>query len=143
MKKFKLKKDMLVTTLKVYSKSIVIEGIGLTLILSLFALLLFTNIFRVISNGKYNYETYLYEKEVLTQIQGKNESLKEDIAYVQSDEYKRLLARDTLNMVEPTETIFETKETPVYYDEEKEYLDINSKDKFEGWWKNLLASCVN
>jgi cell division protein FtsB len=143
MKRAKLKKDMLLTTFKIYSKSIVIEGIGLTLILSLFALLLFTNIFRVISNGKYNYETYLYEKEVLAQIQEKNMGLKEDIAYVQSDEYKKLLARDTLNMAEAGEIIFETKETPVYYEEEKEYLDVNSKDRFGGWWKNLLASCVN
>lgn len=121
-----------------FRSSIVVEGFLFTSFLIMVALVLGANIFRVVLNGKSNYETYQNEKESLSEIEAKNVELLRENEFVNSDEYKRLILRESSNLASDNETLFDIKAKPIYYQEEKEYLDIKLKRDFTDWWIKLI-----
>ncbi len=108
------------------------------LVLSLISLILIANVIRVVSNGRGNYETYLYEKQVLGELKDKNETLNTELDYVNSDEYRKLFLRDNQALAAPNEELYNTKPKPVYFDERKEYIDLRDKKEYSDWWALLL-----
>ena len=121
-----------------FKNSLTVEGFLLTVFLSIITLVLSANILRVVLNGKSNYETYQNEKESLAEIEAKNRELLRESEFVSSDEYKRLVLRESSNLATDAEQLFDVKDKPVYYQEEKEYLDISAKKDFLSWWMKLV-----
>jgi hypothetical protein len=121
-----------------YLKNLVIEGGTLAVILSLVAILLTTSIIRIIANGKANYEVYLLEKNKLTELQVANDKLREDKEYYNSEEYKKLFLRETQNLADGGESIYYTRERPIYLEEKKSFLDISKKTNYSDWWGRLV-----
>jgi len=98
------------------------------------------NILRVITNGKNNYETYLSEKASLEEIIAKNEDLTKENNFVSSDEYRKLILRETSNYASDNERLFQTKEKPAFLDETKQYLDLGQKKDYSNWWLKLVIN---
>ncbi|MFS8130400.1 MAG: hypothetical protein ACMG57_00320, partial [Candidatus Dojkabacteria bacterium] len=116
-----------------HKNSIIIEGVPLTLFLLAISFVMGINILRVITNGKSNYDTYLSEKKSLEEITAKNEDLNKENNFVSSDEYRKLILRETSNYAADNEQLFQTKEKPVYFDEQKQYLDLGLKKDYSDW----------
>ncbi|MEP7103831.1 MAG: hypothetical protein ABI721_03935 [Candidatus Dojkabacteria bacterium] len=121
-----------------YKNSIVIEGVPLTIFMLTLSFIMGVNIIRVITNGKSNYETFLSEKVSLDEITAKNDDLQKENTFVSSDEYRKLILRETSNYASDNERLFQTKEKPVYLDEQKELLDLGLKKDYTDWWVKLL-----
>lgn len=119
-------------------KGIKFEGMTLTIILVLLFMFISSNIIRVYTNGRLNYDTYLKEKEDLDKLRQKHEELKKNYEYYTSDEFKLLLLRDTQSLAQSNEELFQTKEIIDFYFEQPTYMDIKAKENFEDWWKLLL-----
>ncbi|MEO6729378.1 MAG: hypothetical protein ABIM99_05650 [Candidatus Dojkabacteria bacterium] len=123
-----------------HKNSIIVEGIPLTTFLLAISFVMGVNILRVITNGKNNYETYLSEKASLEEITSKNDDLVKENDFVSSDEYRRLILRETSNYASDGERLFQTKEKPVYLDETKQYLDLALKKDYSDWWLSLIRN---
>lgn len=137
--KFKVKKEIIATQIKSYSKDIVLEGVGMTIVLSLLTIILLSNVVKVISKAKYNYDTYLYEKGTLTELQEKNQDLLEERRYVGSNEYRIIAMRDVLNYTSSSETLYDTKEYKTYFVEKQPvYLNAKEKENYLDWWYKLI-----
>ena len=135
---YQLKNFLKLKKVGFYLQLITIEGGMVALVLSLVSLILIANIIRVVSNGRGNYETYLYEKKVLGELQQKNNELNSELGYVNSDEYRKLFLRDNQSLAAPNEELYNTKPKPVYFDERKEYIDLRDKNDYSDWWGLLL-----
>lgn len=120
------------------TKDIIVEGGILSIILVVSLLLLVSNIFRVISNGRSNFEVYLFEQEGYNSLKERNEELLKDSSYYSSDEYRLLFLRDTELLGLEGETIYTTRKNPVYFDENKTLLDISKVNDYKDWWTKLL-----
>lgn len=137
--RFFSKKNFLILRLKHYANQIIFEGVSLTLILSFLAVILIFNIISTINRGKFNYDTYLYEKESLTELEKKNAGLNDDYKYYSSDEFRELALRNGFGYAQSNESLFRTKEPITYYiSDSKEYLDLKAKDSYLDWWLNLI-----
>jgi hypothetical protein len=68
-----------------------------TLLVIGIVIVLVTNLFRVVLNARNNYEVYLYEKEGWAALQVERDRLSEELEFYQSNEYKKLYARDYLH----------------------------------------------
>lgn len=123
---------------RLFFKETVIEGGLLTVILVVSLLLLLSNIFRVISTGKSNFDVYVYEQDSLNALKEKNKELSLDKTYYESEEYKLLFLRDTELMAKPGESIYTTRDKPEYYDQPKILLDISYKENYADWWAKLF-----
>lgn len=118
-------------------KTISLDGFFFFFVLLIIILFLSVNVIRVLSSGKSNYETYLYEKNVLEELRQKNRELAQNKEYYSTDEYKKLFLRDTQTFGMENETLYTTRVLPVYYEEEKELLDLRAKTMFDDWWSVL------
>ncbi len=137
--RFFSKKNVLILRLKHYTSHIIFEGVSLTFLLSFLSVILIFNIISTLNRGKFNYDTYLYEKESLSELEEKNRDLLDDYSYYSSDEFRELALRNGFGYAGANETLFRTKEPITYYiSENKEYLDLKSKDNFLDWWLNLI-----
>lgn len=119
-------------------KQVAFESVFIALTLVIISILLFSNTIRVIMTGKSNYETFLKEKEALGVIEEKNATLSDDYEYVNSDEYKKILLRDSLGLADSNERLFRTREKSQYYDEEVVLLKLREKNSYEDWWMMLI-----
>jgi hypothetical protein len=119
-------------------KDIAFESVILTLFLLFISIVLASNIIRVIGQGRSNYDTYLEEKGTLDDLKDKNQSLQEELEYVNGDEFKKIVLRDTLRMGESGEHLYRTKSDAVYLDEELSYLDLAEKKSYLDWWIKLM-----
>jgi len=133
---FRYLKKQIVT----HKNSIVVEGVPLSIFLLLISFVMGVNILRVITNGKNNYETYLSEKASLEEIIAKNEDLTKENNFVSSDEYRKLILRETSNYASDNERLFQTKEKPAFLDETKQYLDLGQKKDYSNWWLKLVIN---
>ncbi len=123
---------------RLFFKETVVEGGLLTVILVVSLLLLLSNIFRVISTGKSNFDVYVYEQESLNALKEKNKELSLDKTYYQSEEYKLLSLRDTELMAKPGESIYTTRDKTEYFDQPKALLDVSYKENYADWWVKLF-----
>lgn len=119
-------------------KDIKFEGMTLTIILSILLMFISSNILRVYTNGRQNYDTYLQEKEDLDRLRLKYQDLQKNYEYYTSDEFKLLLLRDAQSLAQSNEELFQTKERIDFYFEQPVYMDVKSKENFEDWWKLIL-----
>lgn len=119
-------------------RQIALESLFIAITLVIISILLFSNIVRVITTGKSNYDTFLKEQESLKVIQAINDDLIDDYEYVNSDEYKKILLRDSLGLADQSERLFRTKEASEYYDEEIELFKLRDKTNYDDWWLKLL-----
>jgi cell division protein FtsB len=115
------------------------EGIFISVALAFLVLVIGGNIIRVFTNGQSNYATFLEEKNELTKLQNRNQTLTQEFDYVNSDEYKALLLRDAQNLAKSEETLFNTKEKPSFFVETPEYLDLEGKTDYSDWWVKLIG----
>lgn len=137
--RLKVQKEIMFQRVKSYSKNIVFEGVGMTIVLSFLTIILLSNVLRIVTKGKYNYDTYLYEKTTLEELQAKNDELKDEYRYVTSNEYRLVAIRDVLNYTSPSETLYDTKEFKKYYIEKPpEYLNVSEKEDYLDWWYKLI-----
>jgi len=119
-------------------RRIAFEGMAFSVFLIVVSLVLFSNVVRVIATGKNNYETYLKERDALAEIRKKNEELKNEYEYVNSDEFKKLILRDAFSIASQEERLFRTKDQVRYFDEEVELLKLEDKKDFIDWWLQLI-----
>lgn len=126
--------------IQTHKNSVVVEGVPLSVFLLLISFVMGINILRVITNGKNNYDTYLSEKSSLEEITSKNDELNKENTFVSSDEYRRLILRETSSYASDNERLFQTKEKPVYFDEIKEYFDLTQKKEYGDWWLDLVRN---
>lgn len=119
-------------------RNLAIESLFITVTLIVVALLLFSNVIRVITTGKGNYDTFVEERNSLAEIKGKYDALNDEYLYVSSDEFKKLILRDTLAVAEEAERLYKTKESIEYYDEEVELFDLRDIDNYAAWWETLI-----
>jgi len=119
-------------------QGVAFDGVVLVFILGTLILIISSNTIRVFINGKSNYTTFLQEKEELDKLQSRNDKLAIDLQYYSSNEYKQLFLRDSQNLGQNGEQLYNTKEKPKYYQEIPEYLDIKNKTNFADWWLQLL-----
>jgi cell division protein FtsB len=108
------------------------------LIICLITVGLFLSLVRVVTNAQSNYEVYLYEKQGLEVLQKENDDLKDQLAYYQSYEYKKLYARDYLRLAEPGEKLYKIVGDDKTYDTAGKTPDFFADGKFVSWWKDLL-----
>lgn len=130
----KLKKQFFVNI-----RRVAFEGVSLTAFLSLILLLIVSNIFRAITNGESNYSIYQNEQKSLTEIQDKNENLKQELEIVSSDEYQKLLAKEVLGIAEPGESLYVIDEDKGFYKVEKKLADVSEVQSYSNWWMQLIG----
>ena len=109
----------------------VIIVLGITLILLI-------SFGRVITNATSNYEVYQYEQTGLDKLQAENDSLKQELGYYSSYEYKLLYARDYLHMAEPGERLYKIVGSQQYYQVEEQQPNFVTVDTYSYWWSQLL-----
>lgn len=116
-----------------------LRGIGITLLLVISATILGYNIFSVIERGRFNYETYVYERDTLGELRLELDESIDEYDYVTSEEYQELLLRDAFSYALPGQTLFrEDEEVSFVQPEEKEYYRINEIESYSTWWRRLL-----
>jgi cell division protein FtsB len=93
---------------------------------------------RVIVNAADNYEVYLYEELSLTELQSENARLAKELAYYESYEYKKLYARDHLNLVEPGERLYRLVGRPEYYEVRDRGVQVFQEGNYLNWWLRIL-----
>lgn len=123
---------------RVHLRRIAFEGVGLTIFLVLIIFVLTSNIFRVIEKGRANYDIFKLEQESLAEIKERNQNLRSYSELVKTDEYLILLARDVLGLAKPNENLFKTKEERLFFEVEKKYLSLDTKEDYSDWWIGLL-----
>lgn len=109
-----------------------------TIVLLVAIIFFISMIIRVITTSKQNYDTFSNEKISLLELQSKNKQLQDELEYVKSDEYKKLLLRDTLSIGENSENLYRTKDKIEYFDEKFEYLNLKDRVDFREWWFQLI-----
>lgn len=122
-----------------YLKKISSEGLFFAVLLSCTFIFLTGSIVRVINNARNNYEIFNLEKNSLNDLQSKNEDLKEELDYVNSDEYKRLFLRETEGLSSANEELFSRREEPTVIDADQELLPVEEKIDYSDWWAGLLT----
>ena len=126
--------------LQSHKNSVIIEGITLTVFLITISFVMVINIFRVVNNGRSNYETFLSEQKSLQEITQKNQELNKENDFVSSDEYGKLVLRESGNYALEGESLFQTNEKPFYYQEEKQYFDLDLLENYDTWWAKLIKN---
>jgi len=114
------------------------DGAAVAVCLCIVILVVSSNIVRVFTNGQSNYSTFLLEKNERDKLQDKNNKLQQDLSYVNSDEYKQLFLRDSENLAQGNEELYQTKDKPIYYQTIPDYLDLKTKGNYNDWWGALL-----
>jgi hypothetical protein len=119
-------------------RNMAVDSLVITIALIVVGTLLFSNVIRVISTGKSNYDTFLSEEAALAEIRNKNNQLSEEYDYVNSDEFKKLILRDTLGVADQSERLYKTKNEVQYFDEEVEYFDLRDISDYSQWWSQIF-----
>ncbi len=101
-------------------------------------IVLVTNLFRVVLNARNNYEVYLYEKEGWAALQVERDRLSEELEFYQSNEYKKLYARDYLHLGESGETLYKVLGGFEYYDVNSDIEELFPKEDYLSWWRLLI-----
>lgn len=120
-------------------RNMAVDSLLITVALIVVGILLFSNVVRVITTGKANYDTFLSEESALAEIREKNNRLAEEYEYVNSDEFKKLILRDTLGVADQSENLYKTKEEVQYFDEEVEYFDLRDVTDYSLWWQSIFS----
>lgn len=109
-------------------------------ILLLIILSLGYNVYNSYNKVMDSLERYETEKETLAILEAENQRLLKERKYYQSQEFKKIYARDNLNLVEPGEEIYLIDGEEVVLDIEKlpeEQVQITLEDNWF-WWRKLL-----
>jgi len=117
---------------------IAFEGIGMTVILLLVSVILFSNILRVFQKGQNNFSIYKLEKQSLEELKEKNAELKEEQQISSSEEYLLLKARDILGLGKESESLYKIKPNVEFYETKKELLELSEKENYSDWWESLI-----
>lgn len=91
-----------------------------------------------ISRGLNNYNTFVEERSQLALIQAENERLLNEFEYVNSDEFKKIILRDTLGYADQEERLFRTKTQTQYFDKEIKLLSLEEISDYDQWWKLIV-----
>ncbi|MBL8014893.1 MAG: septum formation initiator family protein [Candidatus Doudnabacteria bacterium] len=111
------------------TRALIVPGLILIVVL---------NLVRTISDAQRNYQVYLAEQELLGYMQQENADLKQELAYYQSYEYKKLYARDNLRLAEPGERLYRIEGAPqLYQPREKTYDPFRAEVSWQ-WWEALV-----
>lgn len=119
-------------------KQIAIQNIAISVMLVMFSFVLISNVLRVVATGFGNYETFEEERNGLNKIKSINDDLKNEYSYVSSDEFKKIILKDSLAIAEENERLYRTKVEVKYFDKEIELLNIKEKEGFGDWWSLLI-----
>lgn len=119
-------------------RNVKFDGAEITLILAFICILLFANTIRVVNKGRDNYEVFLYEANLLNEIQAEHEDLQLDYEFYRSEEAMRLLGRDVLGLAAQNETLYTTRSESVFFEEDIQLLDLQEKEEFGDWWDIIL-----
>lgn len=116
-----------------------LQGLSLTIVFMASLTILSVNIFNAVNRGKFNYETYVYEKQTLIKLQQDLDIKIDTYDYVTSDEFKELLLREGYGYAESNQTLYKIKDEPsIALNESKEYLKTNLDNEYTQWWLKLV-----
>lgn len=97
------------------------------------------NIINVINRGRFNYDTYIYERQTLEELQEVLDERIDTYDYVISDEYKQLLLREGYAYARPNQTLYRTQDEPsIFIEEDVELLVPDLEESYSQWWLKLL-----
>lgn len=91
-----------------------------------------------ISRGLGNYNTFLEERSQLQEILEENERLQNEFEYVNSDEFKKIILRDTLGYADQEERLFRTKTQTQYFDKEIKLFSTEEISDYNQWWRLII-----
>lgn len=100
-------------------------------------LALTTSLGKVMVNARNNNEVYEYEQENLSALEAEREKLQKELAYYESYEYKRLYARDYLNLAQPGERLYRIVDNTKLYDVRQRLYNYPEAN-FLDWWRTVL-----
>lgn len=112
--------------------------ISLSLIFAILFVFMTSIIVNSISRGLDNYNTFLEERSQLEEIKSENERLLNEFEYVNSDEFKKIILRDTLGYADQDERLFRTKIQTQYFDKEIKLLSLEEIADYGQWWKLIV-----
>lgn len=112
--------------------------ISITLLFVLAFVFMASIIANSISRGLNNYNTFVEERSQLALIQAENERLLNEFEYVNSDEFKKIILRDTLGYADQEERLFRTKTQTQYFDKEIKLLSLEEISDYDQWWKLIV-----
>lgn len=111
----------------------------LTLVVPFLTLVVMLNLVRSFTDAQRNYQVYIAEQELLSNMRSENDFLQNQLAYYKSYEYKRLYARDNLRLAEPGERLYKIEgPAQVYQPRQKEYSPTKAQPNIY-WWGALLG----
>ncbi|MBN1916229.1 hypothetical protein JW796_04605 [Candidatus Dojkabacteria bacterium] len=115
------------------------QYISLIIVSLLLVIYLSTSIYGVIKRGKENYGLIAKEREKLNELEREGRELLDEVAYLQSDEFKENFARNNLNYVRGNQELYYVKrEPPVQYEYLEKNLDPIVLDNYKEWWMILF-----
>ncbi len=89
-------------------------------------------------NAYRNYQVYIAEQAGLEDLQGEYKSLQQDLAYYRSYEYKKLYARDYLNLTQGGEILYRINDNNRFYEVSDRKQQFVEEGKYTQWWMVLL-----
>lgn len=140
LKRLKLKISRII--LKIKSIKIDWNKLFVRLILFLIIIILSSNIYITFENGFITAKRFEEEQEKLLAIKKENLELIELVKEYDSLEYKRIYARENLNLAHSNETIYyidRPKELPEIEPLEEEIMKIDFSENKEYWFKLLFG----
>lgn len=131
-------REKLDSKLRNYFASIELQGVTVTFLLVFAFLILSANIFRAFTNAQNNSQIYNLELNNFESLKNRNLELKDDLEYFTSDEYKKIFLRETQFLAQPDETIYSTRQRPVYIQERITRFVVKDIVDYSSWWKKIF-----
>jgi hypothetical protein len=122
----------------IHFRRIAFEGFGLTVVLVMMLVLIISSTYKSLVDDQENLNSFVKEKTSLEEYQKKNEELSETLTIVESEEYKKLLARDILGLAESNQQLYRRSEDLEFYEVQVELLDVKEMDDYSSMWNDLL-----
>jgi len=113
-----------------------------TVIIGLVILALGYNVFTAYNNGINNLRRIDEEQQKLDKLEAESEELSQLEKYYQSLDFKRIYAREILNLAEPDETLYyiNRPEPEPQIEDIKDYQESIKLNDNAFWWKKLIFS---
>jgi cell division protein FtsB len=118
--------------------SLQVDVIISVVFLLIILIILGTNLWRKIEDGRRDYAVYVEEQAALDKLRSENALLKAELNYYSSIEYKLLYARDSLNKVRSGEKLYELSNDVIIYNYAPEPVKLYSKLEPLEVWRRLL-----
>lgn len=90
-------------------------------------------------NAYRNYQVYVAEQAGRDELAEEYQDLQQNLAYYRSYEYKKLYARDYLNLTQNGETLYRINDNDSFYEVKEKQQNFVESGEYTQWWLVLLA----